>query len=208
MAQRQIRILHVLGTLNPGGVETWLMHILRNIDRTRFHLDFCTFGAEPGLYASEAEKLGSKVSRCPKRANLWSFSRRFRNILREGKYDVVHSHVHLFSGTVLRWAKAEHVPVRIAHSHTSQDDRSDTLARRYYQTLMKSWIDGCATHGLAASRPAAFTLFGENWEGDGRFSVLHYGIDLRPFEEPVDQDEVRRELGIPLEKKGRRFISC
>lgn len=199
MAQRQIRILHVLGTLNPGGVETWLMHVLRNIDRDRFHLEFCAFGEEPGLYAPEAEKLGSTVLWCRKSANLWAFGRRFRGILRDGKYDVVHSHVHSFSGAVLRWAKAEGVPMRIAHSHNTYDGKSDALPRRQYRRLMKSWIARYATHGLAASKAAAGALFGENWQADGRFRVLYYGIDLRPFQERVDRDAVRRELGLPID---------
>ena len=95
-----VRVLHGLGTMNPGGVETWLMHVLRNIDQERFQLDICTFGNQPGLYAPEVEKLGGKILRCPKDANLLSFRRHFRKILREGNYDVVHSHVHLFSGSV------------------------------------------------------------------------------------------------------------
>lgn len=57
MAQTQIRILHALGTINFGGVETWLMRALRNIDRSRFQMDFCTFGSEPGLDAAEVERL-------------------------------------------------------------------------------------------------------------------------------------------------------
>jgi len=129
--------------------------------------------------------------------NLWLFSRRFQHILREGKYDVVHSHVHFFSGNVLRCAKAQNIPVRIAHSHTTQDGRSDVLIRRYYRDLMKSWIGRYATHGLAASRSSASALFGENWERDDRFCILHCAIDLRPFQEPVNQETVRRELGLP-----------
>lgn len=197
MAQTHLRILHALGSMNHGGVETWLLHVLRSIDRDRLQFHICTFGPQPGLHARAVEELGGKMLRCPKGANLWSFRRRFRRILREGNYHVVHSHVHLFSGALLRWARAESVPIRIAHSHTSQDDKPDTLSRLYYRHLMKSWINRYATHGLAASRLAAAQLFGEDWRSDNRFSVLHYGIDLRPFEEPVDREDVRAELGIP-----------
>ena len=35
-----IRILHAVGGMNRGGVETWLMHVLRRIDRRRFKMDF------------------------------------------------------------------------------------------------------------------------------------------------------------------------
>jgi glycosyltransferase involved in cell wall biosynthesis len=199
MTHRQIRILHALGAMNPGGVETWLMHVLRNIDRSRFQMDFCTFGAEPGLYAAEAASHGSEVLRCPKSGNLWSFGRRFRRVLRDGKYDVVHSHVYSFSGAVLRWANAESVPMRIAHSHGTNDGRSDVPMRRAYRSLMRSWIGGYATHGLGASREAALALFGKDWEGDERFRVLHCGIDLRPFREQVEREAVRRELGIPMD---------
>jgi glycosyltransferase involved in cell wall biosynthesis len=174
------------------------MHVLRNIDRGRFQLDICTFGSEAGLYAAEAESYGSKVWRCPQRTNLWSFGRRFRDILREGKYDVVHSHVHSFSGAVLRWAKAQGIPIRIAHSHGTNDGRPDGPLRIGYRRLMKSWIRRYATHRLAVSRGAAATLFGENWEGDHRFRILHSAIDLRPFQERVDRETVRRELGLPI----------
>jgi len=197
MSERRIKILHVLGSMDPGGVETWLLNVLKHVDRDTFEFHICTFGPEPGAYAVEVEKLGTRMVQCPRSAGLRHFRRRFRRILREGEYDVVHSHVHLFSGAVLRWANAEDVPVRIAHSHTSQDDKTNTLARRCYGRLMKSWIDRYATHGLAASQLAAAQLFGEDWQRDRRIQVVHCGIDLGPFEEPVAREEVRAELGIP-----------
>jgi glycosyltransferase involved in cell wall biosynthesis len=194
-----VRVLHILGTLDPGGVETWLLHLLRHTDRDQVQFEFCTFGPRPGLFASEIERLDGKVLRCPKTANLVAFGRRFRKILREGNYDVVHSHVHFFSGAVLRWANAEEVPIRIAHSHTSHDGRPDTWARHSYRKLMRAWIGRYATHGLAASKLAAAKLFGENWQGDSRVRVLYYGIDFDPFRRPIDKQGVRRELGIPAE---------
>jgi glycosyltransferase involved in cell wall biosynthesis len=133
---------------------------------------------------------------CARGKNLWSFSRRFRKILREGKYCIVHSHVHHFSGAVLRWANKEGVPIRIAHSHNSHDGRADSPTRRCYRILMKSWINRYATQGLAPSEPAAH-LFGENWRSDDRFQILRLGLDLRPFREPIDRCQIRAELGIP-----------
>lgn len=198
-ARKRIRVLHALGSFDPGGVETWLLNVLKYIDREQFQLDFCTFGSSTGVNAKEVAILGGKILRCPKGGNLWAFRSRFRQILREGNYDVVHSHVHLFSGALLRWAKAEGVPVRIAHSHTSRDGQPDSLLRGHYGRLMKSWIDRYATHGLGASRLAAKQLFGSKWESDGRFRVLYYGIDLKPFQEPVSREDVRAELGIPLD---------
>jgi glycosyltransferase involved in cell wall biosynthesis len=187
--------------MNPAGVETWLMHLLRNIDRDQFQFHFCTCGPQAGLFAPEIEKLGSRVLRCPMTSNLVAFGQRFRRILREGNYDVVHSHVHFFSGAVLRWAKAEGVPMRIAHSHDSHDGKPRTFTRRLYMKLMKSWMNRYVTHGLAASRPAAAELFGDHWHEDSRVRVLYYGIDLDPFRRPINRQGIRRELGIPPEAR-------
>jgi glycosyltransferase involved in cell wall biosynthesis len=191
-----IRVLHTVGSMDPGGVETWLINVLKYIDRDLIEFHFCTFGPKQGLLAGEVERLGGRMLACPQKPNLWSFHHRFRKILHEGKYDVVHSHVTLFSGVVLRWAKTEGVPTRIAHSHISQDDKSDTRARRRYRRMMKSWIQRFATHGVAVSKPAATNLFGQNWEHDARFRIVPCGIDTRPYEEPVTRGEIRAELGI------------
>jgi glycosyltransferase involved in cell wall biosynthesis len=195
---RPIRILHVLGTLNPGGVEVWLLSVLRLLDRKKVRFDFCTLGSEAGIYAAEVQQLGSAVYRCP-RFPVYNLGSRFRKILREGQYHVVHSHVHLFSGALLRWAQVERVPVRIAHSHTSHDDNSDRPLRRYYRRLMQNWILRHSTHGLAISQIAGIELFGKAWQHDKRLSALHYGIDLKRFAYPVDKKQVREELGIPVD---------
>jgi glycosyltransferase involved in cell wall biosynthesis len=183
--------------MDPGGVETWLLHLLENIDRDRFQFDFCLCGLDRGLHAEEVGRLGGRIFLCSKGANLYSFRDRFRKILRQGNYDVVHSHVHFFSGVLLRWAQAEHIPVRIAHSHTSQDGRANTQLRSCYRSIMKSWIDRYATHGLAASKLAATELFGKNWRLDSRFKILDYGLDLNAFRESFDPREVRAEFNIP-----------
>ncbi len=192
-----IRVLHTVGSMDPGGIETWLLNVLKHIDPDLLEFHFCTFGPKPGLLAGEVERLGGRMLSCPRGLNPWSFRQQFRKILREGKYDVVHSHVTLFSGLVLRWAKQEGIQMRIAHSHVSEDDKPDSQARRYYRRTMKSWVERYATQGLAASEMAAAQLFGEHWAADRRFRVLHCGIDLVPFQEPVESARVRRELGVP-----------
>jgi glycosyltransferase involved in cell wall biosynthesis len=195
--RRPLKILHTLGALNPGGIEIWLLSVLKSIDIKKFQFEFCTFGSEAGLYADEVQRLGAVIHRCPQ-SPFYSLGRRFRKILREGRYDVVHSHVHLFSGAVLRWAQIEKVPVRIAHSHTIDDPKPHRRLHRYYRGVMQSWIRRHSTHGLAASQIARKELFAEAWQKDERFRVLHYGIDLALFQDKFDKDQIRKELGIPV----------
>jgi glycosyltransferase involved in cell wall biosynthesis len=197
--QKQLRILHVIGSLDPGGVETWLLNVLKYIDRDLFQFHFCTFGPRPGLYSKQVERLGGRVFRCPKGLDLWSLRRAFQKILCEGSYDAVHSHVYFFSGVLLRWAHEVGIPIRIAHSHVSRDNKPNTQVRRFYRSLMKFWIYRYATCGLAASKPAAVELFGQHWQVDYRFRVLHCGIDLSAFHVPIDRNAVRKEIGLPTD---------
>ncbi|MBI3548188.1 MAG: glycosyltransferase [Elusimicrobia bacterium] len=194
------RVLHVLGAMNQGGAETWLMHILRAIDRRRFDLQFLTHTDRPAFYDPEIRALGSKIHFCGRPGRPHEYALGFLRLLRrEGPFDVVHSHVHHYSGFVLRIADRAGVPMRIAHSHndTSGDDIWAGIARAAYLRLMKHWIRRYSTRGLAASHPAAAALFGRDWKAHPKWSVFYCAIDLAPFETEVSRAQVRAELGIP-----------
>jgi glycosyltransferase involved in cell wall biosynthesis len=201
LGDRPIRILHVVGSMVRGGIETWLMHVLRHIDRDRFLMDFLVLTTKPGDYDEEIRALGSQIIPCPlHRWNPWSYAVNFKRILREyGPYDIVHSHLHHFSGYVLRLAKQAGVCTRIAHSHsdTSSQKAKTGFYRRFYWALTKWWIAHYATAGLGASRKAVADLFGSQWETDSRWQIFYCGIDLIPFHYSVNSATIRAELGIP-----------
>ncbi|MHB8647541.1 MAG: glycosyltransferase [Thermomicrobiales bacterium] len=197
---RPIRILHVLGMMERGGAETWLMHILRMIDRDRYQMDFLVHVTEPQDYDDEIRALGSAVILCPHTRQPLRYAREFARILKEhGPYDVVHSHVHQYSGLVLRLAKRAGVPVRIAHSHldASAYEAHASPQRKAYLRLMRHWIDRNMTAGLSVSNQAATDLFGPDWERDPRHRMLFCGIDMEPFNQYACRAAVRAEMGIP-----------
>jgi glycosyltransferase involved in cell wall biosynthesis len=195
-----IRILHVLGGMNRGGIETWLMHVLRHIDRDRLQMDFLVHTTQPCAYDDEIRNLGSKIIPCLYPSNPWLYAQNFKRILRQyGPYHIIHSHVLHYSGYVLRLAREAGIPIRIAHSHkdSSPFEVNAKLHRRLYLRLMKAWIARHATLGLGCSKVAAADLFGPNWKTHPQRRLLYYGIDMSPFQRPVDVVEVRKELGIP-----------
>jgi glycosyltransferase involved in cell wall biosynthesis len=199
---RPIKILHVVSHMHQGGIETWLMHILRNIDRDLFQIDFMVHFPEAYEYNDEIHSLGCRIIVSPhiNWKRWWTYGVNFQQILREyGPYDVVHSHIDLASGNIVRLAKYAGVPVRIAHSH---NDKSQLRAKagwkdRFLGTLLKFWIAHYATIGLACSRDAAADMFGWRWQSDRRWQILYYGLDLTPFQAKVEPAQVRAELGIP-----------
>jgi glycosyltransferase involved in cell wall biosynthesis len=195
---KPIRILHVLGAMNRGGVETWLMHLLRHIDRERFQMDFLVHTDQPAAYDAELLALGSKILRCPDWHRPIRYGKHFLRIIREfGPFDVLHSHVHNFSGYVVWLGHAAGIPVRISHSHsdTSFVGATATHTRRAYLSLSRWLLTKYSTSALAASAPAASALFGPSWQQGDRVKILYCGIDLAPYSMTVDRAAVRSEFG-------------
>ena len=88
-----IRILQCVYSMDRGGVETWLMHVLRRLDRRRYRVDFLTHTQEPGDYDDEIERLGGGIVTCCHPRHIWRYPRELKKLLRQhGPYDVVHSH--------------------------------------------------------------------------------------------------------------------
>jgi len=195
--RNRIKVAHVLGKMDRGGAETWLMHVLRTIDREKYQLDFIVHTIEPGDYDEEIIQLGSKIIPCLSSAQPWKYYKNMKRIFcAHGPYDVVHSHVHHFSGFVLKIAEKAGIPIRIAHSHTDSSGLQHTISRRFYLAVMKNWIDHYATLGLAVSERAAFALFGPKWKMRTWIKIHPCGIDLAPFREKYNSREVRSEFGI------------
>lgn len=200
---KPIRILHVLRGMNPGGIETWLLNVVRHLDSRRYHFDFLTHTDRPCAYDDELRARGCRIIPCLARGRPWRYARRFRRILAEcGPYDVVHSHLHHFSGFVMALAHQAGVPLRIAHSHSDRTalERQAGRVRQWYLAAMKRLVFKHATLGLGCSRSALLSLFNNGRPLDGnKYQVLLYGIDLDPFAEAVDRPAVRAQLRLPEE---------
>jgi len=192
------RILHVLYTINRGGAETWLMHVLRNIDREQFHFDFLVHTDQPGDYEEEILQLGSSLLRVPHPSQLLIYGREARRLLREhGPYDVLHVHCPMSVGYLFHIAAQERISCRILHAHNQRGYGRGSFSARFYKFLTSPWTARYLTHGLACSPAAATAFFGPKWSEDPRYRILPCGLDFSPFHADVGRESIRAELGIP-----------
>jgi glycosyltransferase involved in cell wall biosynthesis len=223
MLKRPLRVLQVLGRANRGGAETWLLHVLRHVDRNLVAIDFAVHSPEPGAYDAEIRKCGARVFVCAGHRNLWHQFLALSRLQRtRGPYDVVHSHVDYYGGFVVLFARLLGVRGRIAnfHSDTREIERSAGVCRLGYIRLMKRFIKWFATGGLGVSDGAAAALFGEKWRSDPRWRIHAGCVDLQGFRDYRKGDPIRTELGIPsdaivfghvgrfVEEKNHDFLIC
>lgn len=195
---RAKRILHVVGSLGCGGIETWLLHVLRSVDRNELAMDFLVHLPEPAFYDEEVLDLGARIIFAGSHHTpIQSAKRIGRALSALGPYDVIHSHVGYYSGYTLTVARYHRIPIRIAHSHNVlvRAYQTSNPARRAYKYLMSRMVLQHATHGLAASAEAACDFFGPDWQQDPRFQVLLCGLDFSAFETTADRQRLRQQLG-------------
>ncbi len=172
------------------------LDLMRHIDQGRVKFHFCSLSGLPGELDEEVRSLGGTVSLLKLGRG---FATKFRRLLRLGDFQVVHSHVHYFSGYILRLAAQAEIPGRIAHFRNMDDGKNLTLARQIRNRIMKGWINRYATDIVAVCEGAMRFAWGEQWQSDPRCRVIYNGLDLSKFNEPAQADGVRREFNLPVD---------
>lgn len=190
------RVLHVVGNMDYGGVETLLMSLYRSIDRRVIQFDFLCHNNVTGKFDPEILELGGRVFRIPGlgASSLPRYRRALRGVFEEhAENRIVHAHLSRMNGIVLREARLGEVPVRISHSHTHSGTYG--FARDVLYGYSRMLIAGSATHGMACSLDAA----GHAHRGSllRNTTILPNAIDTSRFS-PSEQRRasVRKGLGL------------
>ena len=198
-----IRVLHIFGRMDRGGAETFIMRVYRHLDRGKVQFDFGVHSELPGHYDDEIRDLGGRIFVLPRPGllRLPAYVQALKTLLyHEGPFAAVHSHVHFYSGIPLVTAHLAGVPLRVAHSHNTYDGKGQALPRQAYRRWMRWLIFRHATHMLGCSWSACEALYGPDCWHDNRVRVLHYCVELAPFESlPQDRRALRVRVGLPEE---------
>lgn len=189
-----IRVLHVFGALDAGGVENFVMNLYRRIDRTKVQFDFAMTHGRPGIYDEEVLGLGGRIFYLD---GAKTVRENLRELMEKERFDVIHSHVFFYSGLVLQEANRAGVPIRIAHAHNAYTGEHRSPIRIVYENYMRFLIRRNATLLLGCSAKACQYVFGKGSLHGPKVSVLPDGIDCGRFAfNPVVREEMRNTLGL------------
>lgn len=192
----KFKVLHFFGKMDMGGAETFVLNLYRHIDRNKVQFEFAVTSPEKGFYDEEIKKLGGKIHVLPHpKVSLKKYKKSLKELIIHGDFDIAHSHVHYFSGVNLNIAKKYGVNIRIAHSHTYNNNAEFSLKRNFYENCMKYLIHKSATHLLACSREAANDLF---FRRGKTVEIVNNGIDLDRFtKKKYTKKEYKKALNLP-----------
>lgn len=191
---KKIKVLMVAGSMHVGGIENQLMHLARNVDKNKFQIDF-TSTMPDAAYRKEIEALGGKFILIPKMdwKNPVKYCYALFTIMKEGKYDIVHSHELFHSGITVTLAKFAGVPSRFVHAHNWCDgdgtDKKSSVIRKTYNWVMQRLICRYSTVQVACSSWAGKFVFGDKKMKSASYHLVFNSVDTGKFIEKYDESE-------------------
>ena len=186
-----MRVLHIVTYMGRGGLETLLMNVYRHIDREKIQFDFLVHRSFRADYDDEIEALGGIIYRLPR---LNPFDPGYRKVLldffrQHPEYRIVHSHLDCMSSIPLAAAKKAGVPVRIAHSHNSNQDKN---LKYPLKLIYMRKIPRYATDLFACSQLAGDWMFPGQ-----KVRLVKNGIETQTFSFNTEiRKHMRQELGL------------
>ena len=211
-----LRILHVVGTMDFGGVETLLMTIFRQIDREKLQFDFLCHNSTDCKFSEEIKALGGKMYMVhgPRHVGLRGYEKElFRFFQEHPEYKIIHCHKSDNNGLILKQAKRAGVPHRISHCHIADCTYAFPMSVliAYSRFLNKR----CLTERFACSKDAGDYLFGKK----ATYTILPNALSVQRFAFDAQRRQAcRKELGVSesevlighvgrfAEQKNHRFL--
>ena len=189
-----IRVLQVVTHMERGGLESMLMNYYKHVDRERVQFDFLVHRQERAAFDDEIESLGGIIYRLPRlvpwsKSYLSALNRFFEE---HPEYKVVHVHQDCLSSVILKVAAQHNVPVRVAHSHSANQDKNLKYPVKLWY---KRFIPQYATNLFACGKDAGDWMF-----GGASYQIINNAIDVAAYTyDPTKRQEMRRQLGLENE---------
>lgn len=185
-----VRVLHIVGKMDCGGQENFIMNLYRNIDKEKVQFDFVVHSKDEGFFDSEIEKLGGKIYRItPMTENLLKHIKELKKVLIENNYNIVHRHTDssiIFVDLLI--SKRCGVKYRIAHSHNTVSSKLKILS-----ILFRPLLNKYANFKFACGEAAGKWLFGNC---SNNVYVIKNGIQVKDF---LFSEKIRNKMRTELE---------
>ena len=184
------KILYFVDILEYGGIQNFILNVLKNIKDTDIEILTLDDGNNYPL-EKEIEELGIKVY---KLNNIWikdlfsylKYKKAINNFFKEhNDYKMIHLHSTSKNYYILEVAKKYNIDIRIVHSHTTDFSTSNKL-KKILGTIWKKKLLKYATDYFACSKEAGEWMFEKN-----RFLIIPNGIDSDKF---IFNDKYRKEI--------------
>lgn len=192
-----IKILHILSSLDGGGVESMITNYYYNFKDNNIKFDFAVHNPKTGILEEKLTNSGSVIYHItPKKKNFFKNLKELFNIIDRSKYDAIYCHQNYISWIPLFIAKIKGVKIRIVHSHGCNPPK--IISKKILNQVERFLIKMFATNYFACGIEASKWLYGEKWkEKYPKRLIINNAIDIEKFsfDEKI-RDSLRKKYQI------------
>lgn len=166
------------------------------MDKDKVQFDFVVHKNPVKNFADEVKKGGGRVYEVtPYTKNIFAFTYEIYQIIKKGKYSIVHSNMNSLSGFPLLAAWLAGARGRILHNHTT-DVKSEGL-RTMLKRVLRPFAKLFANRYFACSELAANWMYGKEAVRNGKVTIIPNAIDLDRFAlNSKKRNELRKTMGL------------
>ena len=194
---KKIKILYTGMSGNMGGIETFLINIIRNIDLNKFEISLLVYDSKNICFLSELKKYNVKIYEIHKRTkNYFKYISDAKKIFKEKDFDYIHFNLMSFSCFELiklaqKYSKAQ----IILHSHIAQKTRT-SIKNSILDEIGRNIVKNKDTYiKYACSKVAGDYLF--NGFRNPEYIEINNAINIDNYIFNIEnRKKIRTELGI------------
>lgn len=179
-----------------GGVETFIINCVNYLSEKEYVVDFVVMDQYPE-YLEERVHRSVNVHLVPSRMrNPIRYQSKMDKVVSKGRYDIIWANFCTLTDiAVLISGKKYHVPVRIAHAHSSQNMGGKLVLATHL--FHKAVIQRYATHFYSCSNAAGEFMFGKKIVEGSSYHEMKNGIDSECYDYNKQvREEVHKEFQV------------
>jgi len=207
----KLKVLHIMRSLDVGGIGMFAMNIWRQFDSNRVEFDFAIAYDSYGDFGQEILGKSGKIYFLSKKGNRGIVDAikqivELNKLLKREKYDVVHCHYYFANAIFLLIAKINHVKKRISHCHNTRTKKVLWI-KKIFEDILRKLLLLVGTDFLGCSTEATKFLYGDKAFESGVAKVLFNGIDYKLWDKRrFDGDFLRKKYNVDTKCKILTFV--
>lgn len=203
-----MKVAHIIKSLNPGGVETWLKDYVIHGGNDDIYIFLQELN--DSFYESDIKKSGGTVCKLSLN-NIFLYSISLFLNFKKHNIEVVHSHVNLSSGWILFIAFLAGVKIRVAQCHNDKrvEYKKHSIKRKLYYSCMKMLVHLFANRKISVSQECVGSMFYEH----ANVNIIPCGLGFKKRMELSkvifhfnNDDIVLCQVGRMVEQKNHEFM--
>ena len=185
------RLLCIVGGMEAGGAETFLMKIYRRLDKTKYQMDFAVAKTEKCFYDDEILSMGGRIFHVvPKTKGILKNFISIKEIVRKNNYQNVlrisQSSISSLELLAARIGGAKKLALRSSNTNSCGSKLNQAL--HYIFRPISNWIVNIK---IAPSTEAGIYMFGKRATKKGKVIYIRNGLE---FEKYAFNNENRKKI--------------